>query len=534
MDEITLRLFGAPHVAFNQRAGTFRLQKELALLIYLAETSAAHTRMSLATLFWPELDTSRALGSLRRTLYQLKVDIGASVVEFHSDQVRMRSDLAIRLDTHEFLVAAHACSHHAHSPDSPLATCVASLHASLALYQDDFLSGFSLTDCPYFDEWQYFEREGLKADYLRIVASLTAYYERHGDGERGAETAMLWLRREPCHEPAHRALMRLYLQSGQIVAARRQYEVCRRILAEQLGVAPADETERLYRQIGTARYEWQPRPHTRYVRSGDAYLAFQTIGEGDIDIVNVGGFITHVEQLWDEPGLVRFYTRLGHSARVIVYDKRGVGLSDRVVRRPTTEQHVADVLAILGEVGANRVIIFAVSDGAAVAIELAITYPEQVAGLIIYGGQAKGVRGDDYPWGLTEEQYERWSDRLVKGWGGPVNLEYFTPTCAHDERLRLWWAQTQRLAASPGAVKAILDGIRDSDVRAVLPQVGVPTLVIHRRGDRSVHVESGRYLANNIPQAQFIELPGDDHWWWVGDTESLHTAVERFVTQVQR
>jgi pimeloyl-ACP methyl ester carboxylesterase len=139
------------------------------------------------------------------------------------------------------------------------------------------------------------------------------------------------------------------------------------------------------------------------------------------------------------------------------------------------------------------------------------------------------VRSADYPWGLTPEQYQRWAERLVRGWGGPVNLEYFAPTRAQDERLRLWWAQMQRLASSPSAVKTILEEMRDADVRPLLERIRVPTLVLHRRGDRCVPVESGRYLATHIPQARYVEAPGDDHWWWVGDTSPLHDEIERFI-----
>src|SRR5262249_13398974 len=155
-------------------------------------------------------------------------------------------------------------------------------------------------------------------------------------------------------------------------------------------------------------------------------------------------FISHLEQLWEDPALARFTRQQSEGARLIIYDKRGVGLSDRVVAPVTVEQQLEDALAVLRAAGSERAVIFAVSDGAAVGIPMAVQHPELVAGLVIYGGQAKGVRDDDYPWGLTSGQYQRWADKLVKGWGGPVNLEYFAPSAAHDERMRLWWAQTQR------------------------------------------------------------------------------------------
>ncbi|HKW23587.1 MAG TPA: alpha/beta fold hydrolase [Ktedonobacterales bacterium] len=532
MSQISLYLFGPPRVEYAGRPISMRLQKELALLIYLAETSRAHTRMALATLFWPEMDQSAAFAALRRTLYQLKSDIGENLLYVTPRTVSLRQDVAVWRDTQRFLNVARQCTDHEHPPDAPLASCLTAMREAITLYTDDFLAGFSLPDCPMFDEWQFFAREELRAEYLRILALLTASYERLGDWERGAEMARLWLSREPDHEPAHRALIRLYAMGGHYAAARRQYELCRRMLAEHLGAEPDEETENLYRTIESPSFRTTTRPQTRYVRSGDAYLAYQTIGEGPIDLLHFGGFISHIEQLWEEPELARFYQHLGKFARIIVYDKRGMGLSDRVGAPVTPAQHVTDAQAVMEAAGATRVVVFAVSDGATLGITTAVLRPEQVAGLVLYGGQAKGVRSVEYPWGLTPEQYQRWAEKLVKGWGGPVNLEYFSPTRAHDERFRQWWAQIQRLAASPGAVKAILEGIRDADVRSELARIQVPTLVLHRRGDRSVPVEAGRYLASHIPKARYVELPGDDHWWWVGDAQALLDEVGHFIRQL--
>jgi DNA-binding SARP family transcriptional activator/pimeloyl-ACP methyl ester carboxylesterase len=529
VEQLSLRLLGAPQVTYGGRPVALRLHKELALLVYLAVTARPHTRMALATLLWPERDEPGALAALRRTLYQLRVDVGAGLLEITPQVVRLHPGVELWLDTQQFSAATHVCAGHAHPPDAPLAECVTTLEGAIRLYDDDFLASFALPDSPGFDEWQFFEREGMRAECLRILALLTTFYERHGHEERAIETARRWVEREPYHEPAHRALIRLYAQTGQYAAAKRQYETCKRLLAEYLGAQPQQETERLYQALGKPASSLTPHPQTQYTRNGTIYLAYQTVGAGAVDVLSVGGFISHVEQLWEEPDLARFYGQLGKTARVIIYDKRGVGLSDRIESQATVEQQVADARAIIRAAGSERVILLAVSDGATVAVTLAAQHPEQVAGLIIYGGQAKGVRSADYPWGLTSEQYQRWADKLVRSWGGPINLERFAPTRAQDEPLRQWWAQTQRLAASPGAVKAILDGIRNSDVRGLLGSIRVPTLVLHRRGDQSVPVESGRYLAHHIAQARYVELPGDDHWWWVGDTTPLLEEIERFI-----
>lgn len=531
MERLSLRLFGAPQVECDGQPKALRFHKELALLIYLAGTRRLHTRLALATLFWPEQDEPSALSALRRALYQVKVDLGDGLLEVTRRTVRLSDKVEVQIDTYTFLEAAHACRKHAHPPQAPFDSCVALLEIAVRLYVDDFMAGFSLPDSPQFDEWQYFEREGLRAECLRILAMLTAYYERQQDYDHAIDMARRWLSREPYHEPAHRVLIRLYTLVGQPKAAARQYELCKQLLFEELGMAPHLETERLYQAIKDRSNDLVVRPETLYMRNGTTYLAYQTIGAGAVDLLFVGGFISHLEQLWEEPGFASFVQQLSTVARVILYDKRGVGLSDRVGTAPSLELQVGDALAIIHAARSPRVVILAVSDGAATAIQLAVQHPEHIAGLVIYGGQAKGVQSAEYPWGLTPTQYQRWMEKLVRGWGGPINLEYFAPSQAHDQRLRQWWAQTQRLASSPGAVRAILEGIRDADVRPLLHQIRIPTLILHRCGDRCVQVESGRYLASQISQARYVELSGDDHWWWVGDTHHLHEEIVRFIEQ---
>ncbi len=529
MKHLSLRLFGAPQVAYDGRPIATRFQKELALLIYLAITHRPHTRLALAALFWPEHDEQSALAALRRALYQVKRDVGEDVLEVTRQTVCLASAVDLEVDTRIFRAAAQGCREHVHPPLAPFAACVAALEAAVDLYADDFLAGFSLPDSPMFDEWLFFEREGLRAECLRILALLTGYYEQEHAYDHAIAMARCWLRHEPYHEPAHRALIRLYTRLGQYAEATRHYDHCKRLLVEQLGVPLHPDTERLYQASKKIAEPLTTRPTTHYVQNGTTHLAYQTIGTGDVDVLIVMGFVSHLEQLWEEPDFADLVQQLSTLARVIVYDKRGVGLSDRVGRAPSMEDHIADALAILHAVSSPRAIVFGVSDGAATGIQLAAQHPAHIAGLVIYGGQAKGVQSADYPWGLTPAQYQRWMERLVKGWGGPINLEYFTPSRAHDPRLQQWWAQTQRLASSPGAVQTILEGIRDRDVRPLLPQIHVPTLILHRRGDRCVPVESGRYLAHHIPQARYAELAGDDHWWWVGDTHLLIDEIAHFI-----
>src|SRR5215813_6353478 len=226
MERLSFRLFGAPQVEYGGERKPPRFQKELALLIYLAVTNRPHTRLALATLLWPEHEEVRALASLRRALHQIKVDIAEGILDVTRGTVCLSATVDLQVDTQAFLAAARVCRAHAHPPQAPFASCVAALEAAVKLYVDDFLAGFSLPDSLQFDDWQFFEREELRAECLRILAMLTAYYEQRQSYNQAIEMARRWLVREPYHEPAHRALIRLYALSGQYAEASRQYDVC--------------------------------------------------------------------------------------------------------------------------------------------------------------------------------------------------------------------------------------------------------------------------------------------------------------------
>ena len=280
MQQLSVRPFGAPLVAFGGERVSLRFQKELALLIYLAVTNRPHTRLALATLFWPEHEQARALASLRRVLYQIKADVGEGILDTKGSAIGLSTALDLQVDTRVFLTATQLCREHSHPPQAPFASCIEALEAAVRLYVDDFLAGFSIPDSPQFDDWQFFEREGLRAECLRILALLTTYYEHEQRYDQAIEVARQWLIREPHHEPAHRALMRLYARSGQFAEAIRQYELCQRLLFEQFGVQPQNETQDLYRAIREGVTDPATRRTTRYVQSGTSYLAYQAIGAG--------------------------------------------------------------------------------------------------------------------------------------------------------------------------------------------------------------------------------------------------------------
>lgn len=273
-------------------------------------------------------------------------------------------------------------------------------------------------------------------------------------------------------------------------------------------------------------------PETRYAKSGDVNIAYQVIGNGPIDLVFVMGWVSHLEYFWKEPSFARFLLRLARFSRLILFDKRGTGLSDPVPINslPTLEERMDDVRAVMNAAGSKSAVLVGVSEGGPLSSLFAATYPEMTSALVMIGTYAKRIQDADYPWAPTIEEHESFYKEIERGWGGPVGLEERAPTVASDAQFRQWWATYLRMSASPGAALALTKMNAEIDVRHVLPSVRVPTLVIHRAEDRCLSVEGGRYVAERIPGAKFVELSGKDHLPFVGDQDSILDEVEEFLT----
>ncbi|MBA3384158.1 MAG: adenylate/guanylate cyclase domain-containing protein, partial [Actinobacteria bacterium] len=273
-------------------------------------------------------------------------------------------------------------------------------------------------------------------------------------------------------------------------------------------------------------------PETQYARSGDVNIAYQTIGEGELDLVYVPGWTSNVEYMWTYPPFAHFLRRLAAFSRLILFDKRGTGPSDPVPldRLPTLEQRMDDVRAVLDAVGSERAALFGHSEGGNMCMLFAATYPERVRALVMQAAFAKRLRSDDYPWAPTAENREATARALEEGGWADVDLGYYAPSKRDDPDFERWLRGWLRNGASPRAAAALLRMNSRIDVRAVLPTVSVPTLILHRTGDRDVNVEEGRYIAERIPGARFVELPGDEHVIVAGDVDRLADEIEEFLT----
>jgi len=273
-------------------------------------------------------------------------------------------------------------------------------------------------------------------------------------------------------------------------------------------------------------------PVTHYARSSDASIAYQVIGEGPIDLMFLPGWISQIEQLWELPALRRFLERLASFSRLILFDRRGVGLSDRAGAPHSLEQEELDALAVLDAAASERAALFTYLLGGLVGVLLAADHPERVGALVMYGSTARTAWAPDYEWALTVAEREELVERNVESWGeiGGEGTSVLAPSVARDPATIEWFARMQRLAASPREARALLRAGIDLDVRDALPRIRVPTLVMHRPRERGWDVRHSRYLAEHILGARYVELEGGDSLPFVGDSDAIVEEVEEFLT----
>jgi pimeloyl-ACP methyl ester carboxylesterase len=274
-------------------------------------------------------------------------------------------------------------------------------------------------------------------------------------------------------------------------------------------------------------------PETRYARSGDVNVAYQVLGKGPPDLVVVPGWVSNIDIAWEEPTLARFLTRLASFSRLILFDKRGTGLSDRVADMPSLEVRMDDVRAVMSAVDSEVAAIFGWSEGGTMCALFAATYPDRAAALILTGAFARRRWAPDYPWGQTEEQLQKALDQIEREWGGPVKIDAHAPSMAQDERFRQWWTRRLRASASPAAAMALLRMNAEIDIRHLLPAIRVPTLILNGVHDRVIDIGATRYMAERIPGAKLVELNGTDHVPWGDNSEVILDEIEEFLTGVR-
>jgi DNA-binding SARP family transcriptional activator/pimeloyl-ACP methyl ester carboxylesterase len=507
---LSVRTLGFPEIRRDGEPSPLALRKGLALLVHLAEAKGPVGRDVIATLLWPEGAEEIVRARLRRLLHRLQLALG-DVLTSDRSTVRWSPAVKLEVDSRAFEQACdrgefeHACR----------------------LYQGDFLESFSPGDSPQFDEWAFFRREALRGRVIQALERVVQEKNAAGDYAAAAVHAGRLAALDPLSEVYARHLMRNLLLAGDRAAAERHRQALTDRLRAELGVAPEAETSALF-EAAAAAPAAKP-PPTRYASGGNIHLAFQTYGTGRTDVLVLLGFVSHVERAWEDPRARAFLSALAGMGRLILLDRRGVGLSDRVGSNPSVEATAEDIGTVLDAVGSRRVVLFGASEGGPACIKFAADHPDRVAGLILFDSMAKGSAAPDYPHALQPAQFDLWLQQLVSVWGGPAGIETFAPSLAGDAQARAWWAGLLRAASSPGALTGVLEALRDTDVRHLLGRVSVPTLVLHRRGDKAVRIGAGRHLASHIAGAKFVELEGDDHWAFAGDQQPVLANIRQFV-----
>ncbi|HEV3228900.1 MAG TPA: alpha/beta fold hydrolase, partial [Solirubrobacteraceae bacterium] len=275
-------------------------------------------------------------------------------------------------------------------------------------------------------------------------------------------------------------------------------------------------------------------PRTQYAHSGDISIAYQVAGEGPIDILLVPGWLSQVEHMWEEPSVERLFNRFASFARLIMFDRRGCGLSDRLSEPPALEEEVQDVVAVLDAVGSERAAVVGYAAGGPLAVWLATTLPERVVALVLYAAMIRTTAAPDYNWALTPEQREMSMAESAAHWGEGVNVPLVAPSRAGDLRFVEWMGRLERLAVSPGTMVSMVRASATADVRDRLSSIRVPTLVMHRTDDALIDVRHSRYAAAEIPGARYVELEGADNLMTVGDTDAIVDEAEEFLTGGRR
>lgn len=275
-------------------------------------------------------------------------------------------------------------------------------------------------------------------------------------------------------------------------------------------------------------------PQTRYARSGEVGIAYQVVGEGELDLVVAFPFLSHLDLMWEMPPIAHFLERLAGFARVLVFDRRGVGLSDPVAGAPTLEERMDDVRAVMDAAGSERAALLGMSEGATMCMLFAATYPERTSALVLWGAMARSTAAPGYPWPPERAAVIEAQEELIQPmWGQGATIDIFSPSLAPNPQARELQARFERQAASPMRVQQLFQMFLDTDVREALPLIQAPTLIMHRRGDRAVSYHAARWLGEQIENSRYVEFEGEDHFPWVGDSEAPLAAIEEFLTGVR-
>ena len=502
------------------------------LLAWLAVHRGLHSRTRLAGLLRPEATEESARKTVRDAVWAIRQALdGRSQEALVTERDRLGLAPGAVTDLDEARAALRA----------------GRLDEAVGLAAGELLPGMH-------DDWVVAARGELAGELDDALERLASNAESRGDLAAAVRYSRRRAALDGLAEQPVRELIRRLAAAGDRGRALSVYEEFAARLRRDLQTVPSAETRQLVaavrrgevaqsaprvvhsddrRAAGPAEVVVPPAAPAREVRYADSAgvnIAYTVVGEGPVDLVFVPGFVSHLEVLWEEPLAAQFLERLASFARVVLWDKREQGLSDRPGGAPTLEQSKQDLLAVMNAAGVGRTSIFGVSEGGPMSLLFAASHPERVDRLVLYGTHARVLKDHGYPEGLAPAAVERTLDELLSGWGGAPGLDVWAPSRIDDPRFVAWWSRLLRSGTSPGAVRAIMELNFEIDVRDVLPAVHAPTLVVHARDDRLVPARLGSYLAAHLADARLALVPGQDHIPFNAHAGELLDEVEEFLT----
>ncbi|AWL12994.1 3-oxoadipate enol-lactonase [Saliniradius amylolyticus] len=478
-------------------------------------------------LLWPDSESGNARVALRSCISDLNQVLGSGWSESNGELIRLSSQFPLTLDALEL---------RADLVGRRFATDI------LAVAEREFLDGVEQGLSDEMREWIEAQRASLKQEVIACLENkLQPFVDTHRTSEEGDASVATTLKKlDPYNELAIMCLMRIYHLKGLNQKAIEEYKGYSQLIESELGVRPSPNVEQYKASIlsegmrGTrqAYTSIPPLEEVEFVENNGVYIAtkyFRSTQPSNKTIIFVWGFVSHLDRLLEEPNLRSFLESIALRANLIIFDKRGVGLSDRIGQPPSLSDTCSDISSIINHYGCDKVIIAGLSEGGPAAIYTANKLAQKVEGLVLIGTAAKWIKDEDYPYTLSGDNYDKWLSILQKEWGTALNLKDFAPGAEQYTELALWWARTVRTASSPSMIKRILLAAKHMDVRPLLPELHLPCLIVHARGDQMLRVDNGRYLKRNIKQSAYVELDSDKHWPWLDDTTGFFRGLDSYL-----
>jgi pimeloyl-ACP methyl ester carboxylesterase/DNA-binding SARP family transcriptional activator len=518
---LQLQLHAYPRIVVGGSAQPVRLKRGLALLALLADARAPLGRQHLAERLWPDADARTGRGRLRRLVHELGGLVGHSLVVADADTLALAPGCSVDLlDTGRAIEAVLRAASLAAAP----------LDRLLAPGSEAVLAGFEI-DAEAFGEWLGARRREHLARLQRALEHAAALAIAGQDGPRCDTIATRLLQLDPCAEGGHAARLAARALAGDSAGHEGAYHEAARVLRTELGVRPSARLEAVYAQGAALLQPQQPPGAIRYVDTGRGEVAHASWGQGPQAIVMLWGMVSNLEVAIEEPRARALLDRLARQHRVVMLDRRGTGLSERLGVVPDATHAAEDILATLDHLGIARAWLFGSSVGGTLALDFALRHPERTAGLLLFGTNARGAWAPDWPWAIRPEAFERWLASLTDPAHYAESLRQFAPTLADDPAFQHWYARLLRNAATRRGTAASLHAFQAMDLRPHLHRLRTPTLVMQRRDDRTVPQQAARWLAQAIPGARLALLEGSDHFHWVGDSAAVAARIEAFLRQ---